>query len=111
MNWKEIGMEQTRGRIGQCFSAGIGIVICAMYLVVSCMAPSKATMAEPNSYVCHRAKKAVQIDGKLDDAVWRDAAWTKAFVDIEGSVKPKPPLRKSASRNVPRANVKSAKDV
>jgi hypothetical protein len=33
------------------------------------------------------------MDGKLDEAAWQLAAWTPDFVDIEGSVKPKPRFR------------------
>lgn len=48
---------------------------------------------QPKSYECYRAKKPIQIDGKLKDRAWRAAAWTTNFVDIEGSVKPKPRFR------------------
>lgn len=54
--------------------------------------PVTATLTQPNSYVCHRTAGSIRIDGKLDDAAWRNAAWTQAFVDIEGDAKPKPPL-------------------
>ncbi len=50
----------------------------------------------PRHYVCGRAGEAVKIDGKLDDAVWAQAAWTEDFVDIEGAAKPKPRLRTRA---------------
>jgi hypothetical protein len=33
------------------------------------------------------------IDGKLDDEAWQAAAWTDAFVDIEGDRKPRPRFR------------------
>ena len=41
-------------------------------------------------YICYRAKKAVHIDGKLNENVWKKAPWTDLFVDIEGSKKPLP---------------------
>ena len=47
----------------------------------------------PRGYVCYQAKSPVQIDGKLDDASWKDAPWTEDFVDIEGSIRPKPLYR------------------
>lgn len=47
----------------------------------------------PNSYDCHRAKKPLTIDGKLDDPAWKKAAWTDDFVDIQGDAKPKPRFR------------------
>jgi len=46
--------------------------------------------ALPRSYVCRPATSPIQIDGKLDDAAWKDAAWTEAFEDIEGDKRPKP---------------------
>jgi len=52
--------------------------------------------AEPLSYVCKRAVGSVRVDGKLDDAAWRAAAWTAEFVDIEGDRKPKPRFRTRA---------------
>ena len=50
----------------------------------------------PRGYVCYQAKSPVQIDGKLDDASWKDAPWTEDFVDIEGDAKPKPRFRTRA---------------
>lgn len=44
----------------------------------------------PLGYVCYRCEKAPTIDGKLDDAVWKDAPWSTDFVDIEGDKKPRP---------------------
>ncbi len=49
--------------------------------------------APPLRYECHRTNIPVQIDGKLDDPAWRQAAWTSDFVDIEGSAKPRPRYR------------------
>jgi hypothetical protein len=36
------------------------------------------------------------VDGRLDDAAWREAPWTSDFVDIEGDARPRPPLRTRA---------------
>ena len=47
----------------------------------------------PQGYVCHRATGAMTIDGRIDEAAWRIAPWTKDFMDIEGGVKPKPRYR------------------
>jgi len=43
----------------------------------------------PKGYVCYRAPSALTIDGKIE-AAWHAAAWTDAFVDIEGDKKPAP---------------------
>src|SRR5262249_59280634 len=50
----------------------------------------------PKGYVCYRAASPPRIDGRLDDAAWRDAPWTDDFVDIEGDVKPRPRFRTRA---------------
>lgn len=50
----------------------------------------------PRHYICHRARKPLVIDGKLDDAAWKDAPWTEEFVDIEGDAKPRPRFRTRA---------------
>ena len=47
----------------------------------------------PLAYACHFTAKPPVIDGKLDDKVWKQAAWTSDFVDIEGSAKPVPRYR------------------
>jgi hypothetical protein len=58
--------------------------------------PFKDYMPEPQipynplHYVCYRTMGEVTIDGKLDEASWQEAAWSEAFVDIEGDAKPKP---------------------
>jgi hypothetical protein len=44
----------------------------------------------PRTYVCLRAPERPAIDGRLDDAAWRSAAWTEPFVDIEGPLRPAP---------------------
>ncbi len=50
----------------------------------------------PRGYVCHKAASPPRVDGRLDDAAWREAAWTDDFVDIEGGKKPRPALRTRA---------------
>ncbi len=42
---------------------------------------------EPLSYVAYRTAGELQIDGKLDEPSWQRAAWTAAFVDIDGKGK------------------------
>lgn len=55
--------------------------------------PLAQPVPDPRGYVCYRAAGPVTIDGRLDDAAWRDAPWTDDFVDIEGDRQPRPPLR------------------
>lgn len=47
----------------------------------------------PLRYTCRRVTSAPRIDGRLDDPGWAAAAWSDAFVDIEGLDKPPPRLR------------------
>jgi hypothetical protein len=44
-------------------------------------------------YVCHRATKAINIDGKLDEAEWGRVAWTHELVNIEGADHEAPKFR------------------
>ncbi len=44
----------------------------------------------PETYVCYRAEKTLEIDGKADEVAWQAAEWTDLFVDIEGDRKPAP---------------------
>ena len=50
----------------------------------------------PRRYVCYRAPSRLNIDGKLDEPVWAAAAWSEAFVDIEGDRRPRPRFRTRA---------------
>jgi len=44
----------------------------------------------PRGYQCRRTTTPVAIDGRLDDAAWRQASWTQEFLDIQGPHLPKP---------------------
>ncbi|MCB9896461.1 MAG: protein kinase [Planctomycetes bacterium] len=54
--------------------------------------PGDATPRGPAWLRAPRAGVPPRVDGRLDDACWASAPWTEAFVDIEGPVKPPPPL-------------------
>jgi hypothetical protein len=47
----------------------------------------------PNNYVVRHVKQPPVIDGDVEDAVWQQAKWSADFQDIEGDLKPKPPLQ------------------
>jgi len=53
-------------------------------------------MQEARGYVCHRAGERFEIDGRIDKAVWNEAAWTEDFVDILGLRGPTPRFRTRA---------------
>ncbi len=46
----------------------------------------------PRQYVCYRAAEPLNIDGVADEAAWQSAPWSESFMDIEGQLKPEPPL-------------------
>lgn len=50
----------------------------------------------PETYVCYQALGPLEIDGDLREESWQAAAWTQDFVDIEGELQPRPPLRTRA---------------
>ncbi|HYT91498.1 MAG TPA: carbohydrate-binding family 9-like protein, partial [Gemmataceae bacterium] len=78
-----------------------GLVLILAALPVQLAAPARqepagqppAPYVPPRGYVCYRAAAPLKIDGKLDDAAWRNAPWTADFVDIEGDGKPRPRFR------------------
>ena len=65
-----------------------------MRLTVLCLLAGMAhAQPPPNRYNCRRAASAIRIDGRLDDAAWKRAPWTGAFVDIQGAAQPRPRFR------------------
>jgi hypothetical protein len=66
-------------------------------LVLQLPAPTKVPEPkipfDPRTYVCYRAPVPVVIDGNLDEDVWTRVSFTDNFVDIEGSLRPKPRFR------------------
>jgi hypothetical protein len=58
------------------------------------MPPPAGREAPPQirTYLAPRAAGPITIDGRLDEAAWRRAPWTARFTDIEGALRPRPPL-------------------
>lgn len=54
------------------------------------MASTAGAEAPPKRYDCRYTSTPIQIDGRLDDAAWKQAAFTDLFVDIEGDKRPRP---------------------
>lgn len=50
----------------------------------------------PLHYICPRAPAPFPIDGDIHKPAWQPAPWTADFVDIEGDLKPRPPLHTRA---------------
>jgi len=70
------------------------IMICFMLALQGTPARTKVPEPkipyEPMFYVCHKAQAALSVDGILNEPSWRKARWTERFVDIEGSIRPRP---------------------
>jgi hypothetical protein len=78
----------------------IGLMLSALSLFgvqqASAQSPFKGLenlFTVPASYVVKQTATAPVIDGDIDETVWQQAQWTSDFIDIEGDLKPKPPLQ------------------
>jgi hypothetical protein len=76
-------------------------ILCLFSVFCGCAAPQiepsddlfeelKHLFVTPESYVAAYTAQPPKIDGNIDDEVWRPAAWTSVFLDIEGMSKPIP---------------------
>jgi hypothetical protein len=50
----------------------------------------------PRHYVCYYTSDSLVIDGSASETVWQKAPWTEDFLDIEGTVRPRPFFRTRA---------------
>ena len=50
----------------------------------------------PRGYLCVHVDEPIQVDGRIDERSWREAAWTEDFSDIEGARKAPPRFRTRA---------------
>ncbi len=78
--------------------AGIGtmILLLASALKVSAQEefkPFDNLFTVPKSYIVKYVSTPPVIDGDINDAVWQQAQWTDDFKDIQGDLKPNPPLK------------------
>jgi hypothetical protein len=65
-------------------------------ILLLCLLAAAASAQPPKGYLCYRAAGPIEMDGSLDDPAWQLAHWTDDFVDIEGSIKPKPRFKTRA---------------
>ncbi|UOE48042.1 carbohydrate-binding family 9-like protein [Mucilaginibacter sp. SMC90] len=86
--------------ISTCFNRFIKPGITATLLILPGLVKAQDVFKEfpdlftvPYSYVAKHVKQPPVIDGDVEDAVWQQAPWTKDFQDIEGRLKPQPPLQ------------------
>ncbi len=66
------------------------LLVMARMVLAQASFPYPKISYQPRQYVCYRATGSLSIDGKLNEKDWQSAPWTETFVDIEGSLKPKP---------------------
>lgn len=59
-------------------------------LAQSVFKDKEALFTTPNKYIAVFSEIEPVIDGKIDDQVWQNAAWSEQFRDIEGDSKPAP---------------------
>ena len=74
-------------------------ILLASLVALAVLPPVSSLLAAdlpPKRYNCVRADSAIRVDGKLNDAAWRRAAWTGWFIDIRGPSLPKPRFRTRA---------------
>jgi hypothetical protein len=57
--------------------------------VVATSAPISSSRL-PKGYVCYRAPRPLEVNGRLDKPEWKAVPWTDNFEDIEGNIRPKP---------------------
>jgi len=58
------------------------VLVLTALAVLGTAAPGPLSYPHPRGYVAIRAAAPPVIDGRLEDAAWRDAAWTDDFVDM-----------------------------
>jgi len=78
----------------------LGVLLCALPLApraTQTITPDfEATPFAPRRYIAYRAPSKLTVDGKLDEPGWVAAAWSDAFVDIEGDGHQRPRFRTRA---------------
>ncbi|MFQ5571475.1 MAG: carbohydrate-binding family 9-like protein [Rhodothermales bacterium] len=82
------------------FLSGVCLLIAGFIGTITAYPPAKDRHSDlpfaPRQYVSYRTAMPLQIDGVLEEASWKAAPWTDAFVDIEGPAKPAPAHRTRA---------------
>lgn len=80
----------------QAMLVGVLVGLCVVVQAYSEQGPMPREVPNPHAYpaplgyVCYPATTPIVLDGKLDDAAWKDIPWSEEFRDIEGTRKPIP---------------------
>lgn len=76
---------------------GIVVFLTYMFVIVGSFANAQNLFSgfeqlftPVRNYVVYQTISEIEIDGKINDASWGNAAWTEVFLDIEGEKMPKP---------------------
>lgn len=64
--------------------------VCCRLFALSLFEKYERFLTPPRAYVCMRAGEKIKIDGRLDEAAWKNAEGTARFVDISGTDFPSP---------------------
>src|SRR3954469_6455766 len=90
-------MPPESGRAVQAFRATIVVAFCLIAALLStARGDGGSEERRPKGYVAPKTTVAVVVDGRLDDAAWKDAAWTADFVGTGGEARPLPRFRTRA---------------
>ncbi|MEN8227827.1 MAG: carbohydrate-binding family 9-like protein [Bacteroidota bacterium] len=80
-------------------SVNLFIIYAVLILMAGCTSPEINILPEeltvtqkfqPETYICYQCSGEITVDGKMDEVDWKNAAWTKLFVDIEGEKRAAP---------------------
>jgi hypothetical protein len=78
----------------------LGILSATLITVDNCNSEDSKTdqktlslFPAPRGYVCYQLPGPIKIDGKIDDPAWQNIPWSENFRDIEGDLRPEPPLK------------------
>lgn len=63
-----------------------------IFVGLFCLLPGLGASAQRH-YTCYFTPEPLTIDGMGNEDAWKKAPWTDDFVDIEGDIRPHPPLR------------------
>ena len=76
-------------------------VICIISTLVNAQVPGferwqHMKTIDQEHYICYRTLGSIEIDGKIDEASWKQVPWTNYFADIEGDLQTIPRFKTRA---------------
>lgn len=64
-------------------------IVSILLLALAQISLSASSQILPRGYVCHKTNEKIKVDGKLNEAAWKNAPWMEDYVDIRGFHRPK----------------------